>query len=1199
MKYSFSRLYAAPLATAAVVLLAAPSAARAQTNTGAVRGEVRDAQGAKVRDATVSLTSLGTKIVRTATTNDAGIYQFSAVDPGDYKVSVTSAGFKTYEVGKATVELAGTATIDATLQVGGSGETIEVTAAEPLLDTASASGGQLFNKQQIQDLPNLGRNPFIFEKLDSNVVTTGDPRYVRAEDQTGLSQVSVAGAPIGANNYAVDGIPISRSDGGVTFIPSPEAVSDAKVQANAYDAEVGRTGGGLFNTSLTSGSSVYHGTLYGETRQTPWSANVWFNPNKSATPDDTTYLYAGAIGGPLFPFIEKKIKPLRNTFFWVTEEGYRQAQFYPGSSATTRVPTLAERNGDFSADTVALYDPTVAFTGGTRTATLAGNIIPTGYQSAVGKAILNAFPAPNTTGNGFNFNQLNTFKTRSDMYSGKLEHTFAPWWTAGASYVHLATQEPSGFVLGGAVAENANKLLRYNDATAVNNTFTLNPTTLLTVGYGFNRYYSASFQYSNGYNLGAGGLGFPGSFVSQLQSITFPTVTINNLTNSDSIGGANGTVQEQSSKNIVVGLSKTLNRHNVKVGYVYRLLYFKSNPNTTPAFTFNGQYSNQKPGSPSATTALTYADVLMGLPSAASYTLTTGSFNQEASYHAVFAQDDFRVSQKLTLNLGLRYEYELGQREQNNRYNVGFDPNVTYSYPAATGPITAKGGLRFAGVGGAPVHCCSQSHVKFSPRAGFAYQVNPKMVLHGGFGVFYAPVGLTFVGQGYSQATAYSPNTPSSAVAVGPNSYLSNPFPNGFVQPSGNTLGPLTSVGGALGSLNSTSTLADFGRRFPLVQQYSFDVQQDLPGGINFKLSYIGAHSRNIINSTNINQLPDSVLAAARQAGTQLNATANNVTNPYYATSINGYPATGQASNRTISLAQSLLPFPQFTSIAVAQSNGYSNYNSMAVKVQKRLATGLTVLGTYTWASNWDNLWSAGSQVYSTYGPQDAYNPKAEYARALSSVPNRYTAAVSYDLPIGRGKAFLGNAPWYVNELIGGWQVNDEWIIQNGVPLSIQQTNLNTTYGTTGVGGSYQRPNIIGDAHSACLSGRPQGRLGVSSVGTQTAYLNTAAFSPAAPYTYGNAPRMLPCRAPGSNQSDVSINKNFKISERVNAQFRAEALNAFNTPQFGSPTLTYVTSGTGVTTAPNVITGSNQTLGNVTTQINYSRIIQLGGRISF
>ncbi len=1208
MKVSFSKLYAVPVATASVVLLASAPAARAQQNTGAMRGEVRDTQGAKVKDATVTLTSLATKIVRTATTNDAGIYQFSAVDPGEYKLTVTSAGFKTFEVGRASIELAATSTIDATLQVGGSGEMVEVTTAEPLLDTASASGGQLFNKQQIQDLPNLGRNPFIFEKLDSNVTTTGDPRYVRAEDQTGLSQVSVAGAPIGANNYVVDGIPISRSDGGVTFIPSPEAVSDAKVQANAYDAEVGRTGGAVFNTSLTSGSATYHGALYGITRQTPWAANVWFNPNKSPVQDVTTYQYAGAFGGPV-PF-SQKIKYLKNTFFFVTEEGYRQAQFYPGSSATTRVPTAAERNGDFSADLVAgnpmngatapsfqLYDPNATLLPNGTRPTIAGNIIPAGYISPTGRAILNAYPLPNTSNNSSNYTQLSSFKTRSDMYSGKLEHTFAPWWTSGVSYVHLATQEPSGFALGGIVAENANKLLRYNDATALNNTFTLNPTTVLTVGYGANRYYSASFQYSNGFNLGSGGLGFPNSFTSQLQSSTFPTTTISNVTNGRSLGGANGTVQVQSSKNLVVGINKTLNRHNFKFGYVFRNLAFKSTPNSIPTFTFNGQYTAANPASPSSASPLAFADLLMGLPSASTYTLNSGSFNQLANYHAVYLQDDFRLTQKLTMNLGIRYEYELGQKEQSNRFNVGFSPDVTYTIPSAT-PFAAKGGLLFAGQNGAPIHCCNQTHVKFSPRVGVALQVTPKAVIHAGFGVFYAPVALASVAQGYSQISNAIVNgvTPGQ-VPVGSNSYLSNPnalYPNGFVQPSGSALGPLTGVGSTLG------TLLDFGRRYPLVQQYSFDLQQDLPFGINFKLSYSGAHSRNIANSGNINQVPDGKLAEDRAAGVQLNSTRNYVNNPYYTTgTINGYSPTGTLTNKTFSPAQLQLPYPQFGSITVSRDNGYSRYNALAVKVQKRM-NGLTVLSTYTWSANWDNLWSAGSQVYATYGPQDIYNPKAERARALNNVPNRFTAAFSYDLPFGRGKRFLGSAPWYVNELVGGWQINDEWTLQNGVPLSIQQTNLNTSFGITGLGGSYQRPNLVGDAHMACLSGRPQGRLGVSSVGTQQQYLNAAAFSAAPAYTYGNAPRMLPCQGPGSNNSDVSINKNFKITEKVNAQFRAEALNAFNTPQFGNPTLMLVVPSNGAVTAtPSISTGTNQTLGNVTSQINYSRIIQLGGRISF
>jgi hypothetical protein len=236
-----------------VVLLLAMAAfwaprMQAQINYGSVRGLAKDTQGAVIPDADVTLTNVGTKLVRTAKTNGAGEYDFTSVTPGDYEVTVTLKGFKVFKEA-ATVDLGATATIDATLQVGSTGETVEVQTSEPLIDTASASGGQSFTAQQLVELPNLGRNPFVFEKLDNNVTPVGDPRYVRAEDQSGSSAVSIAGAPIGANSYVVDGIPTSTSSGGVTFIPSPEAVSDAKTQANTYDAEVGRTGGGVGNTS--------------------------------------------------------------------------------------------------------------------------------------------------------------------------------------------------------------------------------------------------------------------------------------------------------------------------------------------------------------------------------------------------------------------------------------------------------------------------------------------------------------------------------------------------------------------------------------------------------------------------------------------------------------------------------------------------------------------------------------------------------------------------------------------------------------------------------------------------------------------------------------------------------------------------------------------------------------------------------------
>jgi hypothetical protein len=323
------------------------------------------------------------------------------------------------------------------------------------------------------------------------------------------------------------------------------------------------------------------------------------------------------------------------------------------------------------------------------------------------------------------------------------------------------------------------------------------------------------------------------------------------------------------------------------------------------------------------------------------------------------------------------------------------------------------------------------------------------------------------------------------------------------------------------------------------------------------------------------------------------------VPNPFYATTVGGYPATGLVAQTTVPAAQLLLPFPEFTSVTLSQSNGYSRYNSLAIKVQRTFRNGLTLLGTYTWASNWDNIYSSVSapatsnNLNGTSGPQDNTNPKAEYARATNDIPNRFTLVVEYDLPFGRGRTYLGNINRYLDAVIGGWQINDETIIENGGPLSFTQTDLNSAsqYGTTGVGGNTQRPNLVPGAPIA-RSGRPQGRLGPGQNGTPT-YFNTAAFSVAPAYSYGNAPRTLPVYGPGYNDSDLSINKSFRFGERFKFQFRAEALNAFNTPEFAAP----------VTTLP--VTASSQTLtpgttfGQITSQINYARIIQLGGRLTF
>ncbi len=1246
------------------ILLVGVSGLSAQQNFGGVRGEVKDAQGASIPKATVTLINEGTKVSRSVVTNEAGIYVFGGVDPGTYKVTIAMPGFKSFATTGNTVSLGVTTTVDAALQIGATTDTVDVMADSLVLNTASASGGQLFSAKQVEDMPLLGRNPFMMEAFDANVVMLGDPRYVRAEDQTGSSQVSLAGAPSNSNSYVVDGIPISTSSGGVTFIPTIESVENAKIQSNTYDAEIGRSGGGVFASNLKAGTSQYHGVLYGETRQTPWSGNVWFNfPNtagqKAATPSDTTYIYEGGIGGPLFPNWLKKPHWLDNTFFWIDEAGYRQGQPLTGVTTAFYVPTPAERTGDFSADTAyPLYDPTQRAANGTDACRLSAlgdcgvggptdtlNVIPASYKNAIGLYTANAFPgvtATTTYGSGANFsNPVSSFKSRDDTYSGKLEHTFAPWYTASASYVHSAIQEPSGNALIVPFA-NSNKLLRYTDATAINNTFTVNPTTLLTVAYGFNRYYSASFQYTTGFNAsnGFGGAGFSQGFTSLLQSPTFPTITLSGISSGGAagLGSANAGPTVYASHNLVVSASKIINRHSVKAGYAYRAFDVYTNPTSggNGSFTFNGQYSNAT-GTTNTNSPGAIADLIMGLPSGASLTVNSGVFINAIGYHAVFAQDDFRINEKLTVNYGLRYEYEQGQYEKSNRYNVGFDPNATATYTGGTAlaptTVNVKGGVEFAGKNGYPIHCCDNSHVKFSPRIGISYAPTRDTVVHAGFGVFFAPVGIAAATSGYSQPSSYSPGS-AVAATPGTNAYLSNPFPSGVALPTGSSLGALTNLGQPFTGSSTyafTTGLQDDQKRVPFVDQYSLDVQHQFPKDVLVKVGYYGAHARNFANYTNINQIPDSVLASYAPGGSNaagLSATNNlstKVANPYYSgVYVGGLPPQGVVQTPTVAKGQLLLPFPQFQQVFVLRSSGYSNYNSLVVKVEKRMTKGLTVLGTYTWASNWDNIWSTGSQVYSTYGPQDAYNPKGEYARSLNSIPDRATAAITYDLPVGKGQKFLGSPQGVtgkiVDELVGGWQINDEWIDQNGVPVSIVQTNLSAgTYGTNGIGGTYQRPNIgPGGLHAACPAGSAQGRLG--NYGTangaalvEKAYINPAAFTAALPYTYGNTPRTLPCRQPGYDNQNISLFKDFTITEKVHFQFRAELLNAFNTPEFGQPSttlgITPVTANGAnpLTTTPTTngypvggtANQAAQSLGNITTTIGFARIIQLGGRLSF
>ena len=1028
--------------------------------------------------------------------------------------------------------------------------------------TVQATTGQLIDSQKLQNLPNPGRNPFLFSKLDNNVTAVGDPRFVRFQDQSGSSTISIAGAPLSSNNYSIDGIPITDFSNRAVIIPSIEAVDEVKIQANTYDAEIGRTSGGMFNTTLRSGATSLHGVLQGETRQTNWGANLFFN-NRTAYKDPVTgitqpttprgaaefYSYVGNLSGPI-PLPNFLGGP-RKTFFSITEEGYRQRSPLTATNSFA-VPTVRQRSGDFSEiGTVTngvctsgrcIYDPLTGLP-------FAGNVIPTSRINPVGQALINAYPIPNTSVVAYaspNFNGGDTLGDRADEFNGKLTHEFGTRWLADLYYLHYGSKEPGGNALTLTTAAGSSSsylLYRKVDAFGVQNTITVNPTTVATVGFGFNRFPNDTQDISKGFNQAS--LGFPASYVSAQSKSGFPRITTDSgLTNE---GTSNSGPAVYFSRNFVAGVAKSLGKHSVKAGYVFRAisLSYTSLSDTSGTFAFDTKLTSiLATGTtiPAGTTAgATAADMLLGYPSSGTLVIPA-PLAITTTYQAGYLQDDFRLNPKLTLNLGFRYEYELGIHERNNHYAVGFDRTATYS--AFGSGVMATGGVRFAGQNGYPT-TTGNTGSKYSPRAGFAYALDDHTVIKGGAGVFYIPIV-------YSNSSALAPGyvLSNSFTQATPTITLSNPFPNLKTRATGNANGLSQNIG-------TTLSVIDQSRRAPLFESYSLAFEHEFPAGIAFKLGYVGGHGRNLLNSLNINQLPDNQYAR----GATLTAIANQVANPY--------AGLGNFGTGKVGLYQTLLPFPQYLGITDSLSNGRSDYNALDVKVQKRFSKGVTLLAAYTWSSNWDNLWGAGSTLNpGNNGPQDVYNLSPEYARAINDIPNRFTVSGTYEFPFGRGKQFLSGANKFLDLAVGGWRFNDVTIIQNGAPLPLTQgTNNNSTFGN-----GAQRPTIVPGVNP-CFTGRPEDRL--------NAYFNKAAFATTPAFAYGNQPRTSTCYGPGYINSDLSLNKNFHVTERVNIEFRAEALNAFNTPQFNGPA-----------NSSGIVAVDTSSAGQITGTLGFPRLVQ-------
>ncbi len=1172
----------------AAITAGAGSAASAQTFQGSLRGSVRDVQGV-VPAATVLLVNEQTKVSRQTVTNAAGEYVFPAVDPGTYTVRANITGFKTFVQTGVRIGAQQALTLDVGLEVGTLEETVTVTGEATLIETATASTGETLEKKALESLPTIGRNVFLMAHFVPTMVTSGDTHWNRMQDQTGASLISLGGGGVRQNNYLLDGFPVTDIQNRSATNPSIEAVEEVKVQVHTYDAEMGRTGGGVFNVAAKSGTNRYRGSGYIQIRPNALiNENFFLKQRRDQTGQGgsklTEYWHngGGGFGGPI---VQNK------AFFWFSTESYRDGLTQNG---TLRFPTLAERAGDFSAtrDTqgrvVNIYDPLTTRLVGTQQVrdpiSCNGrlNVICPERFNPVGLALVGYLPVPdsNASNGSPNYFQGDVVKDQARQFTFKADHQINSRMSLGAFYLNQVTHEPNtNFFRENKFAAPSYQLDRVVNALTINNTYVVSSNLVATLRFGWNQ-----FDDNNNlpFDFDAHTLGFNPAFADAIPLQKFPALT---LTGYNGTGFTGASDRKYYSYGFNGTINKLFGSHSLKVGADYRFIGVDalSYGQSAGDFTFNSTFT-QGPNalSPTAATGNAIADLLLGYMSSGTIPIST-PINSFTRYYSAFIQDDWRPGPRLTVNYGLRLEHEDGLREANDHFTVGFDresinplnSKVTLPVDPLTGEQRqVRGGLIFAGVNGAPRHQGNPPAVKVSPRGGVVFSFNPATVFRAGYGIFYGPwnypaPGTTAYAQyGYSGTSTVSQNTLVPIVSI------DNPFPGGLTQPSENTLGLLTGAGGNIGFI-------DPAKGAPRMQQYSFDLQRQLPGNMSVTVGYVGARGDNLgwggtaDTSININQLDPKYFAL----GTQLTQA---VPNPFF-----GIPEAGAfGSQATIQRGQLLRPFPQFGNISMTQSTGArSIYHAGVFSLRKRYGGWWSGSITYTLSRLEDNqfgqsnFYSAAPGVLDNYtvipgSPQ--YNPDSLYGLSLLDSPHKLVISPMIQLPFGVGRQYVNEEGW-LDYVIGGWSLAFVASIQSGFPVGVTQNNNNT-----GLFGSNQRPNLKPGVPIQ-VAGDITDRL-TNSI-TDNLYLDPAAFEGAPAFTFGNSPRILPgVRGPGRSSIDLALNKDFRTGGSSRLVLRIEVINLTNTPWYAG----FASTAFG-----------NAQFGQITTQANYSRLTQITARFSW
>jgi hypothetical protein len=1154
-----------------LALAAGPLTVAAQEARGTITGTIRDSSGGVIPGATVTITNkdMGTTI--SIVTNEVGFFQAPYLIPGTYLVNAELQGFRK-AAREVEVRIADRLEVDLSLAAGETIESVTVTADTPLLETTNASLGNVVDQRRIAQLPTPHGDPYALIGLASGVTYTGSARLDRPFEPTHIVGYAVDGTRGNRSDLTIDGVPSTATANAgeviASYVPPADIVQEFKVQTATFDASTGNTEGGVTNLVIKSGTNRLRGTVYlGKTPKNLFANDFFANANSIPLADFDYNRYGGTAGGPMvLPGYDGR----NRTFFMYGFEGIHESR--PRNNGTPTVPTEKMRTGDFSellalGSQYQIYNPFTrrAVAGGRfQQDPFPGNIIPQHLINPVARAALDYFGRPVTAGNAdgtSNFQQPslpedikyanNTVRVDHNLTDKQRMYGRFSWYDRNSNYNNyfnnLATGEWFKFV---------------SRQLALDHVWVATPSTVVNFRYGYNWFVRGtnSNPANRGFDLTS--LGFPATYNSAIPDDIrrFPRFDITGYQGT----GVGGEERPNETHSFIATVNKSLGAHSVKTGMEVRQYretsQFFAN-NQTGQFNFDSTWtrgpldnSTAAPGS----LGQSFASFLLGIPSSG-FVARGASYNEKSQTWGFYVQDDWRVNAALTVNLGLRYEYETPLSEADNKSVRGFDTAVVQSIEAAARaryaqnptpevPVSAfnvRGGLTFAGVDGLPSGLYETPKNNFMPRLGLTYKVNDATVVRGGYGMFYGFLGQRrgdVIQSGFSQNTNIIPSLDNGLTFL---ANLSNPFPNGITEPVGNAQGVQTFLGQSI-------TFFDPNPKSPRSQRWQVGVQRELRGRFMVEANYVGNHGSQLQTSRNINATPLEYLSTSPvRDQTLINYLGQNIPNPFFGL----LPSTAAAALQGTNIARERLlrPYPQFDAVNTTTNEGWSWYHSLQLNLQRRLANGYTVAASYTYSK-----FTEATEFLNASDP--------EPWEGVSSVdtPHRLTINGIYELPFGRGKSIGADASGVVSVLISGWQFSGIYTYQSGFPLS---------WG-----------NIIftGNLDDIDLPSSEQ---------TLARWFNTdAGFNKVTAQQLASNVRTFPLRldnvrGDAINNVDISLIKNTQIAGKT-LEIRFDSLNALNHPYFAA-----IANTTPTAAAFGTVTAS--------TQVNYARRTQVAVKFLF